>query len=265
MKKASLFISVFILFASTLLAAESHYEVYYFHASWRCANCTNAEAWTGEAVELLRKSNPNVEIVYSPKQLETEKDLVAATKAKRVVLVVAEVRDGKMIRHENIGNLLNVVASKQLLMKTVLDGIVEFGGQSMGAGTLRQTDEYAVIEKKANAPVRKIGIFLIINDAETNQEPRLAEVIIESLNNDFAEQIQKDDFVFNLVDADNSQNKGFLDMFEAKGGDVVVALLSQTGMESFDTVKGPDSEEQDKVFLAEFTKAVRGNIDKGDL
>lgn len=178
-------------------------------------------------MERLRKSNPGVEIVYAPKQLETEKDLVAATKAKRVDLVVAEVRDGKMIRHENIGNFLSVVASKPLLMKTVLDGLVEFGGQSKSAGTPRQTDEYAAIEKKANALVRKIGIFLIINAAETNQEPRLAEVIIESLNNDFAEQIQKDDFVFNLVDADNSQNKGFLDMVANKGHELLKEVFGE--------------------------------------
>ena len=214
---------------------------------------------------MLKKSNPDVKIVYAPKQLEKEKELVAATKAKRVDLVVAEISDGKMIRHKNVGNLLNVVASKPLLMKTVLDGIVEFGGSSKGAGTLHQTDEYAAIDKKANAPARKVGIFLVLNDAEADPEPRLAEVIFESLNRDFAEQVQKDDFIVNLVDGDNPQNKGFLDTFEAKVGDVVIALLSQTGIEGFETVKGSASEEQDNAFLTAFTKAVRGNIEKGEL
>lgn len=265
MKRASFILSAILLFSSTLVAAETHYEVYYFLASWRCTNCVNAETWSGQAVELLQKSNPHIKIIYAPKQLDQHKDLVAETKAKRVDLIVAEIRDGKMIRYENIGNLLDVISSRALLMKTVLDGIVKFGDESKDAGKLAQTDEYAEIEKKVDAPVRKVGIFLALNDIENNQEPRLGEVIIEALGKDFSEQVQNNDFMFNLVDADNPQNKGFLDMFGAKGGDVVVALLSQTGVENFTAVPGSTGEDQDQAFLEAFVKAVRENIELGEL
>ena len=136
MKSIFLAVALFMTLLTSAYAGESHYEVYYFHASWRCTNCTNAEAWAGEAVESLAQSNPGARIIYAPKQLEKNKSLVNATKAKRVDLVVAEIQDDKMIRHQNIGNLLNVVGSKPLLMKTVTDGIVNFSAQSKAAPRL---------------------------------------------------------------------------------------------------------------------------------
>lgn len=115
-----------IFFATGASAGESHYEVYYFHASWRCTNCTNAETWTGETVAGLRESNPGLDVRYAPVQLETNQQIVSLFNAKRVDVGVAEVRDGKIIRHQNLGNILSLVSSKPKLQQHVADGIINF-------------------------------------------------------------------------------------------------------------------------------------------
>lgn len=127
---------MFSLFCLSAAAGESHYEVYYFHASWRCTNCTNAEAWTGESVAALQVNNPGVEIRYVPTQLETNKQLVSLMKANRVDVAVAEVSDGRIVRHKNLGNILQLVGSKPTLVQHVIDGVVNFSTQSQSAGIL---------------------------------------------------------------------------------------------------------------------------------
>ncbi len=139
-----IFVSFFVLmllFPLPLKAADTHYEVYYFHASWRCANCTNAEAWAGEAITALQKANPDVEIVYAPKQLEKNKALAAQTQAERVDLAVAEIKNGKTLRSENLGNLLGVVGSKPLLLQTAIDGVLAFDAKRKDGGRLKKPAE----------------------------------------------------------------------------------------------------------------------------
>lgn len=131
-----LFTAAFLFLASHASAAESHYEVYYFHASWRCTNCNNAEAWSKEAVDIIRQANPNAGIVFVPVQLETNQELVKLTKAKRVDLVVVEARDGKIARFLNIGNLLPLVGSKSTVIQTAIDGILAFDAQTPGGARL---------------------------------------------------------------------------------------------------------------------------------
>ena len=43
---------------------DTRYEVYYFHASWRCVNCNNAEAWAKEEVEALVAENGEGSVVF---------------------------------------------------------------------------------------------------------------------------------------------------------------------------------------------------------
>lgn len=129
-----------LLTAVPAAAADRHYEVYYFHASWRCANCTNAEAWAGEAVALLQQANPGVAVVYAPLQLETNKALAAQANAKRVDLVIAEVENGRITRLENLGNLLQVIGSRPLLTQTCLDGILAFDAKGNGGPLLKRPE-----------------------------------------------------------------------------------------------------------------------------
>lgn len=141
-----LFVPLFvflIMFAAPAFAAESHYGVYYFHASWRCSNCTNAEAWAGEAVDALKQANPDTVIIYEPKQLETNKQLVEATKAKRVDLVVVKVDDGKITSYANLGNLLPLVGSKQAVIQAAMDGILAFDDQVPGGKRLTRPESLA--------------------------------------------------------------------------------------------------------------------------
>lgn len=128
---------LFFLMSAVVNAGETQYEVYYFHASWRCANCTNAEAWAGEAVDLVKKANPEAGIAYIPKQLETNKSLVQKVGAKRVDVVVAEIKDGKIERFVNLGNLLPLIGDKAAVMNKVIDGIVSFGNVSGTPGLIR--------------------------------------------------------------------------------------------------------------------------------
>lgn len=265
MRSLSLFFSLFLMASAGVWAGESHYEVYYFYASWRCANCTNAEAWAGEAVATLQQSNPNVKIVYAPKQLEKNRALVAQSKAKRVDLVVAEVKDGKMIRFENLGNLLEVIGSKPALMKKCIDGIARFASQSAGTGTLNLTDSYAALEQKANAPVRKIGVYIILNNAANQGNLRAADIISQTLTNSFDQQLQSQSIMASLIDAGQEQNQGWLDLFKAGPGDVVVALISGTNIENFSTIKQPQNQDQEQTFVSSFTNAMRQSITMGDL
>lgn len=144
MKLFASFFVFLVMFASSAFAAESHYEVYYFHASWRCTNCTNAEAWAGEAVDALKQANPETVIVYAPKQLETNKQLVEATKAKRVDLVVVKVDDGKITNYANLGNLLPLVGSKQAVIQAAIDGILAFDEQVPDGKRLMRPESLAV-------------------------------------------------------------------------------------------------------------------------
>ncbi len=134
--KAILLMSVVLvwLFCPAAVAGEAWYEVYYFHASWRCGNCTNAEAWTGEAVTKLQADNPDVTIRYIPKQLETNAQLVSMMNAQRVDVAVAEVIDGRIVRYKNLGNILRLVGSKTTLVQYVIDGFVDFRYQSKDTG-----------------------------------------------------------------------------------------------------------------------------------
>ncbi len=255
--------ALLLLTAAPALAADRQYEVYYFFASWRCTNCTNAEAWAGEAVKMLQQANPSVKIVFAPKQLGKNKALVAQTKAKRVDLVVAEVENGKIIRFENLGNLLNVVGSKPLLMKTSLDGILAFDAK--GGRRLKQPDALAELGRKAAQPPTKIGVFIIMDNPDANSNPKVADIISHVLSSEFAEQVQQQAVTASIIDANNPQNKGWLDMFNAHSGDVVVALIRGNSVENFDTIGWPRNAQEEQGFMASFSSAMKQSMGVGDL
>lgn len=117
---------ILLMLAVSANASERHYEVYYFHASWRCANCTNAEAYTQEAVNSYNAENPGAGVIFKPVQLETNDALVRALGANRVDAVVVEVMDGKIISHKNIGNLLPLIGNKANVVAKVKDGVGSF-------------------------------------------------------------------------------------------------------------------------------------------
>lgn len=122
-----LFLPVLLLVLSaSASAAEKQYEVYYFHASWRCTNCNNAEAYTEEAVNSFKAQNPSINVAFLPVQLETNADLVKAVRAKRVDVVVVEVKEGKIVRHKNLGNMLPLVGNKANVVNKVKDGVAAF-------------------------------------------------------------------------------------------------------------------------------------------
>ena len=249
-----------ISLSASVFAGESHYEVYYFHASWRCTNCTNAEAWAGEAVESIKRSNPGVKIVYAPKQLEKNKSLVNATNAKRVDLVVAEIQNGKMVRHQNIGNLLSVIDSKPTLLQMITDGIVRFSAQSKGAPHLNPPGGMATVQQSTSTPNRKIAVYVLARNANNAPNPRIADVVAEVLSRDFAMQVQSQGITPTIIDVDVPQNKAWAEMFQAQPGDVVVAVLNDNNMESYSTVKGPQSLEQEQMFVASFANTIRQNV-----
>lgn len=264
MKRLWILASAILVFASMAAAADSKYEVYYFHASWRCGNCTNAEAWAGQAVESLKTSNPNVAIEFAPKQLETNADLVKATGARRVDLIVAEIQDGKMKRFHNIGNLLDVISSKALTQKTSMDGIMEFISESPEKTRLSLPVEYAKLEKQINDP-KKVGIFIVVANAGANSNPAVVETLSTILERDFKTLIAEQAIVASMVDASNQQNKEFLDDLGAKGGEVVVSLLGVEGVDDFTKFPWPEKGADDSHFVSEFTTAMKKMISQGQL
>lgn len=265
MKAIVSFFATLLLFSAPALASDSQYEVYYFYASWRCSNCTNAEAWAGEAVDMLQKANPGVKVAFVPKQLEKNKVLVSQTNAKRVDLVVAEVASGKIVRFENLGNLLNVVGSKPLLMKTSLDGILAFDAKGKGGARLKQPEGLAELTQKAAQPPAKIGVYIIMDGPDENSHPRVADTISRVLSVDFAQQVQQQAVMASIIDADAEQNKGWLDLFDARSGDVVVALIRDNSIENFSTIGWPKNAREEQDFTASFTSAMKKNVNMRDL
>lgn len=221
MKWVSYLLAVTVLLSTYAQGAEPEYEVYYFHASWRCSNCTNAEAWAGQAVDMLKADNPNARIAYVPKQLETNADLVKSTGAKRVDLVVAEVQDGKIIRHKNVGNLLDVIESKALVKKTIIDGIMDFNKDAKEPSTISLPNEYAKLEERIENP-RKVGVFIVAKNAAASPQPAVVEVVSAVLEKDYTPQLMEQSIIASLVDPENEQTRDFANELGAKDGEVVI-------------------------------------------
>ena len=214
---------------------------------------------------MLKQANPNASIVFAPKQLEKNKSLVSKTGAKRVDLVVAEVKDGKILRFNNLGNLLQVIGSKPLLQKTVLDGIVNFDAQNPGGVRLKLPVEYAALDQKASAPSRKIGVYIITANAAQDNNPRVANLISQVLTRDFSTQMQNQAIMASRIDASQAQSQGWLNLFNAKPGDVVVALITGDNVENSNTLAAPANPDQEAAFVAGFTAAMSQNIAMGNL
>lgn len=242
---------VFSLCCVTAVAGESHYEVYYFHASWRCTNCTNADAWTGETVAALQANNPGVTIRYVPTQLETNKQLVSLMKAKRVDVAVAEVRDGKIIRHKNLGNILQLVGSKPTLQRHIIDGIVNFSKQSQGAGTINAVGAGAGASGQPAVSNKKLAVYIV--QTTTGQAQRVNGLISTTLSRSFPQLAQSRKIDVSFIDPQARDNAGWLGYVQAKPGDVVIALLGDNGMETFSSLSGPSDQNQEAGFINSFT------------
>lgn len=116
--------------------ADTSYEVYYFHASWRCVNCTNAENWTKETVAAVAAANDKDALVFKAIDMEKNAALTKELKAKRVDVVVVEIRNGKRTRFANLGNLLESIKGKDdakakpAVVKIVRDGLKAFDAKA---------------------------------------------------------------------------------------------------------------------------------------
>ncbi len=242
-------------------AGESHYEVYYFHASWRCTNCTNAEEWAGEVVSALNSSNPGANIIYAPKQLETNKQLVSLTKAKRVDLVVAEVSNGKIVRHENLGNLLPMVGSKKNLQQHITDGVIAFSKKSRGAGELSPPGSIAPAAQITPSN-RKMAVYVIQREPNNNK-PREAALVSTVLSQHFPQIVQDKKVSITLLNPNSREHAGWLDLFKAKPGDVVVAILDDTTIETFSAIPGPAAQTQESGFMNAFANLIQQNVSQG--
>lgn len=252
-----------LLFSSTmpLFAGESHYEVYYFFTSERSKDSDNAEAWSGEAVDIIKEGNPDVQVLYLPKQLEENEELVDETNAKQADLVVAEIQDGKMIRHQNIGNMLSVVDSKQTLLHVVPEGIARFSEQSESAPKLNAPDDDHGVQSSApDTSTRQIAVYVLAENAADNPDPRVADIVSEVLSREFAMQIVNQMIHPTIIDVDVPQNRAWIEVFKAEAGDVVVAIISNNNMESYKTLKGPQTPEQEQEFDESFADVIRENV-----
>ena len=68
-----------------------------------------------------------------------------------------------------------------------------------------------------------------------------------------------------IIDAATPQNRGWLDMFNARAGDVVMALIRGNSVESFDTIGWPKNAGEEQAFMDSFASAMKQNVDMGDL
>lgn len=254
---------VHVSFSVAVNAGESHYEVYYFHASWRCTNCTNAEAWAREVVTALNSVNPEANIVYAPKQLETNRQLVSLTKAKRVDLVIAEVRNGKILRHENLGNLLPMVGSKQTLQQHIIDGVIEFSKKSKEAGKLT-TPEIATQSAQTTSSNRKMAVYIVQRDSGDGK-PREAALVSDVFAQKYPQIIQNNRVSVRLLNPGEKEHTVWLNFFKAKPGDVVVAVIDGTALETFSVIPGSATQAQDREFTNALAHLIQQSIDQGGL
>lgn len=264
MKRLLLVFAATLLIAVHALGAEPEYEVYYFHASWRCSNCNNAEAWAGQAVEMLKAGNPNAKIAYIPKQLETNADLVKHTGAKRVDLVVAEINEGNIVRYNNVGNLLDVIGSKALVKKTVIDGIMEFNNSPDAASPLALPVEYAKLEEQIDNP-RKLGVFIVAKDASANSQPEVVGVLSAILEKKYMPLLMEQVIIASLLDPDNPQTKEFSDELGVKDGEVVVTLIGPDEIIERINIPAPKNASENNSFEKAFITAMNNYISLGGL
>lgn len=212
----------------------------------------------------MKAGNPNIPVEFTSKQLETNADLVKATGARRVDLVVAEIHDGKMIRFHNIGNLLDVIGSKALVKKTSIDGIMKFMSESSEPPRLALPNEYAKLEKQIDDP-KKIGILIIAKNASNASPPNVVEVLSSVLERDFETYLEEQAIIASILDLENPRNKEFLGDLDAKDGEVIVAVLGVEGVEDFVKLPWPKSETDNTAFEADFIAAIKQKIIQADL
>lgn len=246
-----------LFMVSSMAVAESNYEVYYFHAAWRCSNCTNAEAWAGEAVDLLRESNPDTDIVYIPKELDANKELADLTGAGRVDLVCAEMRDGKLVRFKNIGNLLKVIHSKQVLLETVVDGIVAFSEPSDSAGVLKPPKTTISLATRANGQTRKIMIYAFTDKTANWLDTRIAGSVRTILATGYSAQLREQRILSCAVDMTSGPNRVLSQDFNAKSGDYVIALMEGNDLVFYDRISRALTPIQETSFTTTFAGTLR--------
>jgi len=113
----------------TPLSADSKVIAYYFHGNFRCRTCRTLEAYSEEAItkeftdELgsgrLAWRVVNVEESENKHFVE---DFELVTKS----LVLVEYRDGKVIRHENLEQIWQLVRDKEAFLNYVRASTREF-------------------------------------------------------------------------------------------------------------------------------------------
>lgn len=168
--------------------------------------------------------------------------------AKRVDVAIAEVQDGRIIRHKNLGNVLQLVGSKPTLMQHIIDGAVNFSKQSRNAGTLNAP---GIGGGQAAASNKTVAIY-IVQSATAAQDQRVNGVISNSLSRSFPQLAQNQKINVSFIDPKSRDNANWLGYVKARPGDVVVALMGDGGMETFSSLPGPANQNQEAGFMNSF-------------
>ncbi len=119
--------------AAATPAAADGVVVFYFHGNVRCATCRTIEAYAGEAVrdgfadELASGALSWREVnVDSPEHRHFVQDFQLTTRS----VVLAEYRDGQVVRHQSLDKVWQLVRSKDRFVDYVQGGTRAFLGSS---------------------------------------------------------------------------------------------------------------------------------------
>lgn len=119
--------------AAATAAAESETIVYYFHGNARCATCKTIEAYADEAVHAAFAGELEdgalewrVVNIDEPENRHFIQDFQLVTRS----VVLAEYRDGEVVRYENLNQVWRLVRDKERFLAYVQDATRGF----LGAG-----------------------------------------------------------------------------------------------------------------------------------
>lgn len=126
MRITALLFTVFMLASGAIQAADKHYEVFYFYATFRCQTCVDAEKWIREVVDDIAQEKGEGKVIFTPVLKDEHEKFAQDVGANLFEVVIGEVENKSVVRHQNIGNVLPHAQSKEMMGKLLIPSLNKF-------------------------------------------------------------------------------------------------------------------------------------------
>ncbi|MCC8179291.1 MAG: hypothetical protein LIP23_00030 [Planctomycetes bacterium] len=103
---------------------------------------------------------------------------------------------------------------------------------------------------------RSVAIYVMVAGGLEVKPARVHALVNETVSRGFAQQAEDKLISVDTVDPDNEANKPWMDFFEAKAGDVIVAQMAGDSIMESVLLNSP-SRNQERGFVADLVAAIR--------